>query len=593
MWTNTASISRSSKVEDAADLELAAEQLLVAAQRGDTAEARELLRAGADPNLASGGSLPLQQAAARGYFKVAYLLLKHGAAVDAVDAKGHAALHYAAAGYRTWHAKVAWLLLDRGADVNAAVPSGHTALHFAAESGHIDVARLLLDRGADAGATTAAEQDSVGFGSAQPLHLAAYHKRLALVELLLASGADVRARASWKDVTAVTPLHCAVLKHHLAHSPTHEAAAVVGALLDAGAAVDAAAFADWQPLHLAVGYGVTDTIAALVARGADVHAATAHGYAPLHLACSRVVDSSPRRALACVQQLLDVGADVNAPMDGESGSTPLHLAAFEARDADGVAVLAELLRRGADARAVDNEGSTPLHDACARLGPPVPEAAQLLLEHGADARAADAIGWTPLHWLAAPKRKQDDESRHGAADERADEGSDDPEAVEMLIEALVERGADVDAVDDAGRTLLMLAADRCNGAISAALLRCGARIGPPECGRCAAADEVRAGVQCAVVGMAAEAARLQRQQLAWQQERAVWAKERAALARQQAALKKQRAALAQERAALERERAAVEAARGGSGGGGGSGQQGQREQQPVAARLRSSRARRR
>ena len=121
-----------------------------------------------------------------------------------------------------------------------------------------------------------------------------------------------------------------------------------------------------------------------------------------------------------------------------------------------------------------------------------------------------------------------------------------------VIRALRSHGADIDAVDAEGRTPLMLAAASTNSEAAAALLQCCARVGPPECSRCSAANEVRAGMQRIVVGMAAEAARLRRQQAALQQERGAWRRQQVAMARQLGA--------------WERERAALEAARGGGGG---------------------------
>ena len=545
----------------AADARRQARQLCNAAERGDTAAAEALLASGADPratihddgrslyDMSSRGCTALHVAASRGHADVARLLLARGADVNAADESGDTALHSASAG---GHVEVARLLLDCGADVDAATKDGSTALHYAAEDGLADVARLLLDRGADVDATTRApsSNNDWGYGSCQPLHLAAYNKHSAVVELLLARGADAHAVAVWCGVAGMTPLHLAAVDAN--QSSLQAVWRTLGALLAAGAAVDAAAGDGRRALHFAVGCGGDDAAEVLLAHHADVNARAANGATPLHVACGLALRGGGARAVRCARLLLeDASADANAPLD-ESGRTPLHVAAHYANDGDGVTVVADLLERGADARAADLDGRTPLHAACDPPGRLVPGLVRALLKHGADARAADLDGRQPLHCLAARAREQDDDWECGiAADvEVVDEESDDLKDVEAVIKALQRRGADVDALDGEGRTPIMLAARSRNGAASAALVRRGARVGPPACSLCDPDGEARTGMRFAVVGFAAEAARLRRQRAAWK-----------------------------------KERAAIKAARGsGSGGGGGSGggAEQQQKEQPAA-----------
>ena len=83
---------------------------------------------------------------------------------------------------------VAAALIDAGADLDAVSRNalGARPLHSAAAGRHIDVSRLLVERGADVNAAQ--------HGGYVPLHQAAQHGDLELVELLLAAGAkpDVR-----------------------------------------------------------------------------------------------------------------------------------------------------------------------------------------------------------------------------------------------------------------------------------------------------------------------------------------------------------------------------------------------------------------
>lgn len=94
--------------------------------------------------------------------------------------------------------------------------------------------------------------------------------------------------------------------------------------------------------------------------------------------------------LAVVQQLLADGADPKAA--DRSGMTPLHLAAVYGKPD----VAQALCAVGARPDAVDQEGATPLHYAAREN---LPEIVSLLLKSGAPVDARDQYGNTPL-WRA-------------------------------------------------------------------------------------------------------------------------------------------------------------------------------------------------
>ena len=122
-------------------------QLMEAANDGNIARVRELLKADADPDRAFPGDGSALIAAARhDHVGVLRVLLDAGADIDqSVRGDGNALIAAAARG----HADAARLLIERGADVDAFVPGDETALIAAAAEGNLAVVKLLVEHGAD------------------------------------------------------------------------------------------------------------------------------------------------------------------------------------------------------------------------------------------------------------------------------------------------------------------------------------------------------------------------------------------------------------------------------------------------------------
>ena len=98
--------------------------------------------------------------------------------------------------------------------------------------------------------------------------------------------------------------------------------------------------------------------------------------------------ATPVRVRAC----LAAGADLKAR--DKDGWTPLHLAALT----ETPAVITTLVAAGADLTARDENGLTPLHLAAGFTK--TPAGLTTLAAAGADLTARDANGLTPLHWAA-------------------------------------------------------------------------------------------------------------------------------------------------------------------------------------------------
>jgi len=166
---------------------------LVAALAGKHFKVAELLlRHGAGTTVNVRGNEkrnPLHSAAYYGQVDVVRLLLKHNADVTSQDDSGRTPLH--CPGATSYHRKgpdvpqrlanVARLLLEHDADVNARNHYGETPLHIAAWCGRVEVAHVLLEHGANVD-----EEDNKG---RTPFQHALERKQDEVIKLLSEHGA--------------------------------------------------------------------------------------------------------------------------------------------------------------------------------------------------------------------------------------------------------------------------------------------------------------------------------------------------------------------------------------------------------------------
>ncbi len=108
-------------------------------------------------------------------------------------------------------------------------------------------------------------------------------------------------------------------------------------------------------MHAAAGAGNLPVVELLLSFGVDPNVRTAANHAPLYSAAN---ECSTANGPAVVHALVQAGADVNAA-DGVQRCTPLHMAARRGN----VQIAKALLECGADVKARDKRGDTPLQRA--------------------------------------------------------------------------------------------------------------------------------------------------------------------------------------------------------------------------------------
>ena len=303
-------------------------------------------------------------------------------------------------------------------------------LHRAAFSGDLAEIERLLDQGADISAWATLTNPELGTQTYQltALHLAAgFNPNVDVAELLLEWGAEVE---SEDRNLRMTPLHWAA---------RNADPAVAELLLEWGANVEATVYNDerWTALHLAAAYNPDPAVAELLLEwGANVDAGGG-GATPLRVAVQY------NSNVAVAEFLIEQGANIEA--EGPYGK-PLHYAVFSRNTA--MATL--LLDRGANTETKGRYGWTPLHWAALNSGSPEEAAAMvtLLLDRGADIEAKSGEGWTPLLSVLIHMDVVHGTGRVGISSgflRLLPSGSGIEEEAIVVIELLLDRGADIDA----------------------------------------------------------------------------------------------------------------------------------------------------
>ena len=440
---------------------------------------------------------PLADAAQRQDKQAVQALLAKKADVNATQADGATALHWAV--YAD-DAETTASLIRAGATVNVKNNYGVSPFAVAAKNGNANIIGQLMKAGAD-------PNDALNYinSSETPLMHAARAGSAEAVRLMLLAGAKVNARENWNGQTA---LHWAAAEGH---------GAVVQALIEGGADIRQRSNAGSSPFLFAVRRGDMASVKAFLAAGADVNEKRVDFATPLLVAIINGHED-------LVDLLLDKGADPNA----EGGSTDLSVQGSKARpirislktpsyrdqlkdtgteggngtnnswgrplqaaihaanwhisdefvaiNLDRLRIVKSLIAHGADVNSRNSEmeprwsgaryrrrqvGLTPFLAAARQADI---EVMRLLLQNGADPKLNTPINITPLMLVAgiAWASNQDRASEEQVL-----------EATKMLVEEL---GADVNFVADTGETAMHAAAYRGANSVVQYLFDKGAKL---------------------------------------------------------------------------------------------------------------------
>jgi len=463
-----------------------------AAQAGDRATVRALLKQGADVNGSQGdGTTALHWAAMKGDAEMVQMLVTAGANLRATTRLGaYAPLYLAAKG---GHSAAVASLLAAGADVNGTSATGATPLMIAAAAGDTRTVTMLIEGGSKVDARDTAKGETA-------LMYAAAFNRADVIRLLLQRGADAQITTKVMDLAALTAPEEDTMARQGAGAPRRPAdvpgvtrplryneligtqggltalhfaarqgyTESVTAMMDAGVDINQPNPGDHMtPLLIAIVNGHFDLAKMMIEKGANPSQPSANGVTPLFAVLNvywapkslypgpKTYQQQQTGYLDLMKVLLDKGADVNARVKykvwyqaynsdfagvDESGATPFWRAAY-ANDVDAMKLL---VAHGADpnistikpaGRPFTGDGVRQVQDTSGL--PPVPYGGPAVSPlHAAsgvgygEGFAANAHRYAPTGFLPA---------------------------IKYLVEEL---GADVNAVDHEGNSPVHLAASR-------------------------------------------------------------------------------------------------------------------------------------
>ena len=430
------------------------------AQEGDLETVRSLLAQEVDVNAAQAdGMTALHWAAFRDDLEMAKLLIEAKADVKAGTRVGAIPpLHMAS---KNGSAAMIELLAKAEADVNYATTTGATALMVAAMSGSVDAVKMLAAHGADPNARDKKNGQT-------SLMYAAWENRPKVIKALVEHGAHPglasysmsvrepprvddngnpivrRRRREWGGSSVMGGMTALLFA---ARDGNMEA---VQALVEAGADIDQVAGGDAaSPMVIALANGHYTIGKYLLDRGADPNLVNVDGlgplyatvnmrYAPVSWAPNPRTDQEVVRSLEMLEALLEADADPNARVARKLWFSPT----------------------SHDRGWVNHKGGSPFWRAA--MSSDV-EAMRILVAGGADPNVASAEGVTPL-MVGAGLGWTGNFSQNA------------PDSWMAAVQYCFELGNDINAVDDKGFTALHAAASRGDSEMVHYLVDNGAKV---------------------------------------------------------------------------------------------------------------------
>lgn len=418
-----------------------AQDLIAALREGDIPAARELLTQPIDVNASYGdGSGALHWATYQNEPALINQLVAAGADVNAATDLTVTPLKLAC---DNANAEIVNTLLVAGADPNIAVESGETALMSCVRSGSVEAVQALLEFGAEVNTTELEENQSA-------LMWAVSQRHPAVIELLLEHGADVNARSKERRWVISRRLQSNLIYPELSRNY--------------GSDAEETRVGGFTPILFAARQGDIESARLLLQAGARVNDQAGDGRSILLLAAHSNHGDFARF-------MLDQGANPNSVSAGYSA---LHAAVMTGD----IELLKALLEKGARpdtqvtraTRVTRNGqvlfigdhllGATPLALAAKYVEDDI---MQELLNHGADPNLVLMNGWSPLMLAAGASwnyKVWDRRDRAVAHELSMQAEMFDERGTLKAITTLVEAGAEVNAIDENGSTILHHAVDK-------------------------------------------------------------------------------------------------------------------------------------
>jgi ankyrin repeat protein len=480
--------------------------LSIAAKYGFQEIVEILLDKGCDKDTEDASNFTaIQLAVQNGHTQVVKLLISRGATLNSASTS---TLILAA---KTGNLEIFKLLLENGCKYKFPQSNELRAIHIAAQYGHVSIIEYLLDSGVESVSPREYDCRSV-------LHIAAAYRQLDVMKFLLDRGADINIKTTQllnsdsididdekvipnetTDDHKITPLHiCAELGD----------VETVKFLLDSGANASENKY-NQSALHYGVRSKNIELIELLVSRGFEVDLFGTDGLTPIHEAAKLglfdvvkmllnvlgkpLQTKRGRSLLHCAAyggnvELIQYCLDAKYQLNNADvlGWTPLHYAA-EGGNIEAVNLLLSLLQSNGDVPRVTFAGQTVFH--CASLSGNV-ALLQLLVEKGFDPCEQSLKGYTPLceaasngHYEAvlflanimdskgvSLQHSSDFEGLHPAMYHAVIGGHT------AMVEFLLDRGFEVDALDENQKSLLHRAVEAGHKDIVELLLNRGADI---------------------------------------------------------------------------------------------------------------------